>query len=124
MGGAFRGLALVLLGVLALPAAARSEDGYELWLRYPQVSNAARLGEYRAALAGVFVAGNSPTASAARDELARGLRGLLGTGIPIAGDPTRDRLVLAGTPASSPAIAQLGLQASLARVGAEGYVIS
>ena len=123
MRGAFRCLVLVLLGLLALPPAARSEDGYELWLRYPQVSNAARLAQYRGALAGVFVAGDSPTLSAARDELARGLRGLLGTDIPIAGDATRDRLVLAGTPASSPAIAALGLQASLARTGAEGYVI-
>ena len=95
MSGAFRCLVLGLLGLLALPAAARSEDGYELWLRYPQVSNAARLAQYRAALAGVFVAGDSPTLSAARDELARGLRGLLGTAIPIAGDATRDRLLLA-----------------------------
>ena len=74
MSGAFRCVALVLLGVLALPAAARSEDGYELWLRYPQVSNAARLAEYRAALAGLFVAGGSPTAGAARDELTRGAK--------------------------------------------------
>ena len=123
MGGAFRCLALVLLGVLALPAAAMSEDGYELWLRYPQVSNQARLAQYRAALTGLFVAGTSLTANAARDELTRGLRGLLGTDIAIAAGAARDRLVLAGTPASSPAIAQLGLQASLARAGEEGYVI-
>ena len=124
MDRAFRCFALVLLANLALPAAARSEDGYDLWLRYPLVSNSARLAQYRGAVAGLFVAGGSPTASAARDELARGLRGLLGTDIPIVSNDRRDRIVLAGTAASSPAISQLGLQTSLARAGTEGYVIS
>jgi alpha-glucuronidase len=123
MPGGFRGLTLVLLGLLALPAAARGEDGYELWLRYPRVSSPARLAQYRAAVTGVFVAGDSTTARAARDELTRGLRGLLGAEVPTVRDPGGSRLVVAGTPASSPAIAALGLNADLVRAGAEGYVI-
>ena len=111
------------LGLLLWATGARAEDGYELWLRYPQVSDAARLAQYRAAVTSISVAGDSPTARAARDELTRGLRGLLGTDVPVVRDGTRGALVIAGTPSNSPAIAALGLRAGLSRAGAEGYVI-
>jgi alpha-glucuronidase len=111
--------ALVLLGLLALPAAARGEDGYELWLRYPLVADAARLAEYRSAITSLVVAGNSPTARAVRDELTRGIRGLLGINVGASGG--RAGLV-AGT-ATSPAIAALSLRSELAGIGTEGYVI-
>jgi alpha-glucuronidase len=113
--------ALVLLGLLALPPAARAEDGYELWLRYPLVADAARLAEYRSGITAVVVAGNSPTARVVRDELTRGIRGLLGTDIGSSGG--REGVVVAGT-ATSPAIAALSLQSELARIGTEGYVIT
>src|SRR5262245_29579557 len=115
-------LALVVVGLLALPGMARGENGYDLGLRYPQVSNAARLAEYRAAVAGVLVAGDSPTIRAARDELTRGLRGLLGRDVPVVRDTTAARFVIAGTPARSTTIAALGVQADLGRVGADGYL--
>ena len=115
--------ALVLVAALAVAPIARAEDGYDLWLRYPPVSDPALLARYRAAITSVFVAGDSPTARTARDELTRGLRGLLGTEVPAAPDATGGRLVIAGTPASTPAIAALGLQTDLARAGAEGYVL-
>jgi alpha-glucuronidase len=113
--------AVVLLGLLALPAAARAEDGYELWLRYPLVADAARLAEYRRAITSVVVAGNSPTARVAGDELTRGIRGLLGT--EIGPSDGRAGAVVVGTAATSPAIAALPLRSELARIGTEGYVI-
>ena len=97
-----RRLTVVLLAALALPTAARAEDGYELWLRYVLVSDATRLAQYRAAVTGVMVAGDSPPVQAARDELTRGLRGLLGTEVPRVPD-ARDGVIVAGTPATSPA---------------------
>jgi alpha-glucuronidase len=70
---------LSLLPLLfAVASTARAEDGYDLWLRYPQVTDAARLAEYRAAIGGLQMSDSTPTLRAARDELARGLRGLLG----------------------------------------------
>jgi alpha-glucuronidase len=112
---------LVLLGLLAVPAAARAEDGYELWLRYPLVADAARLAEYRSAITSVVVAGNSPTARVVRDELIRGIRGLLGTDVGPPGGGAG--LVVVGTAATSPAIAALSLRSEFARIGTEGYVI-
>jgi len=42
-----------------------------LWLRYPIVTNAALLAQYRGAVTGLLVAGESATARAGRDELTR-----------------------------------------------------
>ena len=101
---------------------ARAETGYDLWLRYPQVADAVRLEEYRAAIARLVVEGSSPTVNAARQELTFGLQGLLGTALPVGGSVGAGT-VLAGTPASSRLIAGLPLAAELARLGPEGYVI-
>jgi alpha-glucuronidase len=100
-----------------------AEDGYELWLRYRLVDDAARLREYRSAIAALVVEGASPTLRAARDELARGLRGLLGAAVPLARSVSRDGTLLLGTPASAPDLASLPLAAELARAGNEGYVL-
>src|SRR5688572_30727907 len=85
------------------------EDGYDLWLRYRPVSHGVRLREYRAALAQLVIAGDSPTMRAARDELAMGLRGMLGGEVALADSVSRDGALLVGTPARSPAIAALRL---------------
>ena len=73
-------LASAMLALLG--GTARAEDGYDLWLRYPRVSEPALLAEYRAAATQIVVAGDSPTLGAARDELVRGLTGLLGAAPP------------------------------------------
>jgi alpha-glucuronidase len=120
-----RWLPVLLACALAADAAPRppNEAGYELWLRYRPVDDAARLREYRRDLAALVVAGDSPTLRAAREELARGLRGLLGRAVPLARAVSRDGTLLLGTPASAPALASLPLAAELARVGDEGYVL-
>jgi alpha-glucuronidase len=115
------GLALALL--VAAPAAARAEDGYELWLRYRPIADARRLEAARAAFTHVVVEGDSATLRAARAELLRGLRGLVDREVPAAGAVSRDGAVLAGTPEGSPSIAALGLGDALARAGEEGFVV-
>jgi alpha-glucuronidase len=113
-------LALLLTGA-ARPA--RADDGYDLWLRYWPIGDPQRLAEYRAAISQLVVEGESPTLTVAREELARGLRGLLDRDIPLAPRPSRPGAVIAGTRASSPIIAALPLAAELRAVGREGYVI-
>jgi alpha-glucuronidase len=120
---------IVLAAVLGLAASVRPvtapvvEDGYDLWLRYRRITDAARLAEYRAAAAYLVMADTSPTARAARDELARGLAGLLGVPLADARQVTRDGAIVAGTPATAPLIAALPLGDALRDAGDEGYVL-
>src|SRR5690606_21779944 len=54
-----------------------AEDGYDLWLRYRPVE-AAVAADYRARLVPVVAPATNATQRATRDELVRGLGGLLG----------------------------------------------
>jgi len=115
----------VLLWCVLLVAAPplRVENGYDLWLRYRLVTDAARLREYRAALSHLVVEGDAPSLRAARDELVAGLRGLLGTEIRLADRVRGDGAIIAGTAATSRLVAALPLAAELRRVGDEGFVL-
>jgi len=99
------------------------EDGYDLWLRYRLIADAARLAQYRSAITQLVIASDTPTLHAARAELVTGLRGLLGRDIPIAHDVTRDGALVLGTPDSAPLVAALPLAAALRDAGSEGFVI-
>jgi alpha-glucuronidase len=109
---------LALLGT----STASAEDGYELWLRYHRVPDAALLKHYQGAITALLVSGDSATARATAAELGRGLRGLLESQIAIVQDITNDGTVIAGT-GRSPALASLGLGADLRTLGGEGYII-
>jgi alpha-glucuronidase len=123
----FRGLrraavrALFCLAVALLPAApAAAEDGYDLWLRYVPVQAALADG-YGAHATELAIAADTPTARATRDELQRGLRGLLGQAPPAGVRATRAGALLVGTPASSPQVKALGLD--LSGLGEAGYLL-
>src|SRR3954452_24376268 len=111
---------LALLAFLLLaPAAARAEDGSRLWLRYDPIEAPAR-NTYAARAAAITAPGTSPMAKAARDELQRGLSGLLARPVPIAA-ANRDGAILLATPETSAAVAALHLP--LGPLGEEGYLI-
>ena len=114
--------ALFALAVFAIcsPAPASAEDGYDLWLRYKPVEKQ-WLGKYRADAAMLVSASNSATIRAARDELSRGLSGLLGRPVPTSDTLHGNGAILFGTAADSPTIA--GLHLPLAALGSEGYLI-
>ncbi|HYU01594.1 MAG TPA: alpha-glucuronidase family glycosyl hydrolase, partial [Gemmatimonadales bacterium] len=111
------------LCVAVLPRTLVAEDGYDLWLRYRLVADAARLAEYRATITQLVVAADGATLRAARDELVSGLRGLLGRDIPVARAASRDGALVVGTPANSPVVAALPLADALREAGPEGFVI-
>ncbi len=123
--------ALVAFAALAASAPVRAEDGYELWLRYRLVSDPARVEAYRAALTQLLLPGESPTLRAAREELRRGLGGLLGAEIvDVSSLPGRDGhdqdakgVLVVGTRQSCPEIAALDLDDALARAGREGFLL-
>ena len=111
--------AFVLAAVSCMPAA-HAEDGHELWLRYRQIETA-QANAYRADASQLIAGQGTPTQVAARDELLRGLGGLLGAALPESEAVTHDGAIVMGTVASSPLIARLGLD--LGNLGPEGYLI-
>jgi len=99
---------------------AHAEDGYDLWLRYRSLP-ATVLPAYRALARGVLAPAETATQRAARDELLRGLEGLLDQGPERLDAVKADGAIVVGTPASSPDIATLKLP--LEDLGREGYLI-
>ena len=118
-----RRVAVLALLVLAASPSVWAEDGYDLWLRYPLISDASLLNRYRASAASLLVTGDSATIGVARAELTRGLRGLLGREIPPLRGDNSDGAIVAGTPATSPLIRGLNLAADLKQAGSEGFLI-
>jgi alpha-glucuronidase len=114
-----------VLAVLALlpPSPARAESGYDLWLRYVAIDDAALRTSYTRSLTSVVVPTQSPTARIVLSELRRGLKGLLGIDVKVAGSVAADGALVVGTPKTVPAIAAQGWTADLARVGHDGYLI-
>ncbi len=114
-------LALAAFAALCvLTTLARADDGYDLWLRYRPLEKAA-LAQYRGIGTEVVTGSRSATAQVTRDELVRGLSGLLAHKVPVHDGMQHSGAILFGTPASSRTIAHLNLP--LDRAGAEGYVI-
>ncbi len=99
------------------------EDGYELWLRYAPVDNPALLASYKKSITQIVIHANSPTLTAARDELKPALENLLTSEIGLSDHGIQDGSLVVGTPQSLPMIAELNLQGSLGQVGDEGYII-
>ena len=100
-----------------------AEDGYRLWLRYVKVDDAAQLRDYQRGVSSIVVQGLSPTERVIREELRRGLAGLLDAQVPISETVRGDGAVVVGTPASSPLVAQVRWAKDLAALGDEGYII-
>jgi alpha-glucuronidase len=114
-------LALFFLLLLMLaPSSASAEDGYDLWLRYAPVEEPwqSRYAHSATALVGEP---SSATLVVARDELRRGLQGLLGKSLETRADVDADGAIVFGTPQSSSPIARARLP--LERLGPEGYLI-
>ena len=116
--GAVTALALAVV-TLAIDAA-RAEDGYDLWLRYRPIDGQTA-NHYRSAVTELVVSGDSPTIEAAKAELRRGLKGLLGAAIPEASAPARPGALVVGAPRSQPLLGAAGLE--VRELPANGYVI-
>jgi alpha-glucuronidase len=104
-------------------ASAQAEDGYDMWLRYSPVADSGLLKAYQKQLNQLVVEGDSPTLLAAKNELQRGLNGLLTKPIAVSTGKLAQHAVVIGTPENSPLIASLNLTARLAVLGAEGYLL-
>ena len=111
----------VFLVLAALPATARAEDGYQLWLRYAPVESAPLRDAYRQAIAGLVVQQTPATGAIVTREVTRALKGLIGIDVPVWTNVTGDGALVIGT-ASSPIVSALGWGDVLKGLGPEGYV--
>lgn len=115
----------LLAASFVLAAVARAEDGYRLWLRYDPIDDEALRRDYAAAFSEIVVpADPGPTLAATRDELAAGLRGLLGAEVPVAAQATRDHaLVFHLGQSNDPSLAAFVTETDLRASGEEGYIV-
>lgn len=135
--------------VAAAPSSPDDYSGSDLWLRYVPVDDAKLLQDYRRAATAIVVENADATKvhrhttdlamapgsgeklvettlGAARDELVRGLGGLLGQPTPVTtadAGTVPDGAVVVGTPTSSPLIGRTIAARDLAKVGDEGFLV-
>ncbi len=114
----------LLFVFLLLPVAVclQAEDGYDLWLRYKKINNEKLLAGYRSIISGIYITGNSPTLLAAKQELEKGLSGLLSKTI-VAKNSIENGVILAGIASQSPGIAQVISKQDFKSIGNEGFII-
>lgn len=113
-------LAPVVLLVLARLSA---DDGYRLWLRYDPIADESLRAAYTGAISEIVIPENPrPLIASARDELVAGLRGLLGTDVPVVTSATRNHALILAT-ARDPWVASIVSEADLREASVEGYIV-
>ncbi|HEX2586181.1 MAG TPA: alpha-glucuronidase family glycosyl hydrolase [Steroidobacteraceae bacterium] len=114
------------VSVLVMTHTAYAEDGYDLWLRYRPVDSQ-WLQSYRQATTKIVLPVSSATLQAAKDELYRGLTGLLNAEpqFESSSEVATDGLLVVGTPKSLAGVKGLDLSRNiqLNKLGNEGYAI-
>ncbi|WP_073058909.1 alpha-glucuronidase family glycosyl hydrolase [Fodinibius roseus] len=119
-------LFLILLPVLFfdLIPDASADDGYRLWLRYDKIQDEDLRQDYLHQLRQIHYAGSSARIEKAKEELQRGISGLLAQKITFSDEPGNGPTLIAGTPESSPHIRSMELQGELRSLGEDGYLIT
>ncbi len=94
-------LALLLLAIGPLSnTLARAETGYDAWLRYTPLDEAALTSIYARLPAAVVKLGSSPALDSAQNEIVRGISGLLGKTLRTMETPVPENMIVLGTVAS------------------------
>ena len=99
-----------------------ADDGYRLWLKYDEVSDMHTLRSYRKSIKGWMTLGNSGTMVSVRNELQRGLTGLLGANVLQLMEP-KNGTIMAGTYRNLPAPARGELRDRCIGLDPEGFII-
>ncbi len=100
-----------------------ADDGYELWLKYKKIDDAEKLKEYQQGVSSIIVEGDTETFQIIKDELKRGLSGLLGKDIPLEKSIKKDGCVIAATAGSCDVVKKLNYAAVLKTLSRDGYII-
>jgi alpha-glucuronidase len=101
----------------------RSENGYELWLRYQKINNPSLLAQYKKQLLSVTILGSSPTNFVTRTELTNALKGLTGNNYKVDSVSGSAHTFIAGTVSASPIFNAFVTKEELQKIGDEGFII-
>lgn len=115
----------IIAAILLLTAAGalRAEDGGRLWLRYDKLADQQVRELYGRQVTEICVPGQSPACGAIRQELERGISGLLGQSIPVVTKVSRVGAILVVTSTNAACVTGLPLASELNLLGAQGYLI-
>lgn len=115
--------AILAMTILCLcHASSLANDGYELWLKYRLVENNTLNKQYKECLTSISISGNSPTVSIIKDELSKGLKGLLEMEANYSTSNGSSKLVIAKKDDLNDQL-NSALNKSLSQIGQEGFII-
>jgi alpha-glucuronidase len=97
----------------------KAEDGYRLWLRYDKIKSTTILQKYRTQINSYYFQGSSPTLSKAKEELSKGLSGLLNKKISPTINSSTASIVISTKPAAGWNINAINYK----QLGSEGFII-
>ncbi len=118
-----KNMLFVLFAAALVCSTAAADDGYKLWMSYKKLDDATILKEYQQAFSSIVVQGQSETLGIIREEVKKGLDGLLGPDWPIQSTLGTGGALVIGTPKQSELIQKLDLSNQLASLGREGFLI-
>ncbi len=118
-----KNILFVLCIVAPVCSIASADDGYDLWMSYRKLDDATILKEYQQAFSSIVIQGQSETLGIIREEVKKGLDGLLGADLPVSNILTVGSALVIGTPRESELIQKLDLSDKLATLGREGFLI-
>ncbi|MCX7798105.1 MAG: alpha-glucuronidase [Melioribacter sp.] len=99
----------------------KADDGYRLWLKYDRISNQKVLKLYLSQINYWLAEGDSPTINAAKEEIQKGLNGLLGRKIPQTFTIKEGVILLVRS--NSDFLKNIDLSKYLSNINNEGYII-
>ena len=100
-----------------------ADDGYGLWMSCKKLDDTTELKEYQPIFSSIVIEGQSETLGIVREEIKKGLDGLLGTNLPVNNTLTTGNALVIGTLKQSQLIQKLDLSSKLASLGREGFLI-
>ncbi len=114
----------ILIAVSVVSSICRASDGYNLWLNYEKIPNIQQRSDYKDILENVCVLGEAPTIDVARQELEKGLSGLLNISLKITSElNTASSQVIIASLKDLPLKYQKLLQPDLLQLQKNGFLI-
>lgn len=100
-----------------------ADDGYRLWLKYDKIENQKLLKTYLSNIKGWIAEGESPTIEAAKEEIQKGLYGLLGKNIKQVSSISNNGIIIFANYNNSTLLNKINLSNILSSINEEGYLI-